>query len=329
MSSGLSSEAIKAEAHGLGFFACGIAMAEPLDREARKGFMRWIESGGHATMGYMERNVEKRLDPRLLMEGARRIVSVAMNYSPGRTLPQGGLQVAAYALGMDYHVIMRERLHALAGRLGLERYRALCDTAPVMERYWAARAGIGWVGRNHQLIIPRAGSMFFLGELLIDAEVDCDPPMEPGCGNCTACLEACPTGALGDGKGPDGAAGFDSSRCLSFLTIESRGEIPPEAARSMGDTFYGCDRCQAACPWNRFSRPTEEEGLKASEDLLSMTREKWRNLTEDGYRRLFRGSAVKRAGYTGLMRNIRAVLGAEGEGGNAEAQGTRTHSQDA
>lgn len=303
MNSRLSSEQVKAEAHALGFSACGVAKAEPVDGRHSAAFTRWIADGAHAGMEYMARNVDKRLDPQQLMPGVKSIVSVALNYTPGKRACEGRLKFAAYALGQDYHDIMKQRLHSLASRLGLTAYRAFCDTAPVLERYWAMQAGLGWIGRNHQLIIPHAGTMFFLGELFVDAEADrYDTPVPGRCGTCHACLDACPTGALGRG------ATFNSSRCLSYLTIENRGDIPQCFACKMGDTVYGCDRCQDACPWNRFATPTDDPQLQPRPELLNMTRADWLRLTVDQYRKLFKGSAVKRAKYEGLMRNIKCAL---------------------
>ena len=172
MNSRLSSEQIKAEANALGFSTCGVAKAEPVDSLNGDVFRRWLDSKGYADMDYMARNVDKRLDPRILMPGVKSIVCVALNYAPATRMPQGELQIAAYALGLDYHDVVKKRLHTLASRLGVTTYRAFCDTAPVLERYWAERAGLGWIGRNHQLIIPKAGSMFFLGELFLDIELE-------------------------------------------------------------------------------------------------------------------------------------------------------------
>ena len=303
MSSRLSSEQVKAEASALGFFACGVAKTGPVSATHADAFSRWIAAGGHAGMDYMARNADKRLNPCLLMPGAKSMVSVALNYAPAVRMPEGGLQFAAYALGKDYHDIVKSRLHTLASRIGIANYRAFCDTAPMLERYWAVQAGLGWIGRNHQLVIPHAGSMFFLGELLLDAEFDSyDSPVAPRCGSCHACLDACPTGALRR----DGS--FCSGKCLSYLTIEHRGEIPPEFAAKMGDTVYGCDRCQDACPHNRFATPTDEPLLQPSPELLFMARADWPRLTVEQYRRLFKGSAVKRTKYEGLMRNIDCAI---------------------
>lgn len=302
MNSRLSSKQVKAEASALGFFACGIAKAAPVNNSHAKAFCRWLAEGGQAGMEYMSRNTDKRLDPNALMPGVKSIVSVALNYAPAVRLPEGELQFAAYALGKDYHDIVKERLHLLASRLGITAYRAFCDTAPVLERYWAEQAGIGWIGRNHQLIIPHAGSMFFLGELFVDTEADCyDTPKKQHCGSCHACMDACPTGAL------DCNGSFCADKCLSYLTIEHRGDIPPALAEKMGNMVYGCDRCQDACPHNRLATPTDEPQLHPSPELIAMTRADWRQLSVEQYRRLFKGSAVKRAKYEGLMRNINCV----------------------
>lgn len=294
------SDKIKAEARNLGFFACGIAEAGPVDSGVAAAVRQWLAGGGHAGMEYMANHTDKRLDPRLLMPGLRSIVCVALGYTPRRRIPESEYQLAAYAYGNDYHDIVKGKLHLLAGSIGCTQYRAFCDSAPVLERYWAVQAGLGWIGRNHQLIIPHAGSMFFLGELFLDISLSYDRPMPCRCGTCRACIDACPTRAIGHGP-------FCSDRCLSYQTIENRGPIAPEAAEAMGRTIYGCDRCQTACPWNRFARPTDEPLLQPKAELLAMRRADWHALSIEDYRRLFKGSAVKRAKYEGLIRNIRTV----------------------
>ena len=309
----IQSSQIKAEALRLGFDACGIAKAEPIRQEVAEEFREWLRQGHHASMQYMENHLEKRLNPQLLMEGVRSIVCVALNYKPSAQQNQDGYQLAAYALGRDYHDIVKEKLHQLAAYIIKQwedeeqpvSYRAFTDSAPVMERYWAMQAGIGWIGRHHQLIIPKSGSMFFLGELFLNIPLAYDQPTVVHCGNCTRCIEACPTGAL-TAEGP-----FRAERCLSYLTIENREEIPPEMKDKMGSTIYGCDRCQQACPWNTMGAPTREPALQPKEELMKMTREQWQHLSEEDYRRLFKGSAVKRAKYSGLMRNIQAVASKE------------------
>ena len=298
----LQAQTIKAEAARLGFSACGLARAERVDQTQEARFRKWIAEGKHGEMDYLARNIEKRMDPRLLVEGAQTMVVVAMNYLPA-DLPEKP-PLARYAYGKDYHDVVRERLLALMQSLNLKPYedgRAFVDTAPVDERYWAVKAGLGWTGRNGQLIIPRAGSYFFLGELILVHPADAyDSPKRNLCGNCRACVDACPAGALcGDGS-------MDARKCLSYLTIEHRGPLPEEAGEQMGDCFYGCDRCAEVCPWNRFARPTQEAAFAPSAELLRMKTEDWRMLDVETYRRLFKGSAVKRAKDEGLKRNIDA-----------------------
>lgn len=316
----LNKELIRAEALRLGFSACGFARAGHVSAAMESRLRQWLAQGGNADMAYMANYLDKRLDPRLLMPGLKTIVSVALNYAPAKHIPDGEPQISAYALGLDYHDILKKKLRQLATycleQEGVDapddtRYRVFVDTGPVLERYWAVEAGLGWIGRNHQLIIPFAGSMFFLGELFLDIELPPDAPMASRCGRCHKCVDACPTKAItlsegkGDGDGPYASVGyFDAARCLSYQTIENRGALSEEAKAAMGDTFYGCDRCQQACPWNRFAKPNDTPELQPKDELLAMTREKWHHLSVDDYRRLFKGSAVKRAKYDGLMRNI-------------------------
>ena len=303
MGSRFSSEEIKAEAKRLGFFACGIAKAHPVDNDVAQYYRHWIASGGHADMQYLANNLDKRLDPTLLLEGAQSIVVVALNYAPAHSIPKEEYQLAVYAYGQDYHEVLKSRLRQLqqAVPFSSSDSKIATDTVPILERYWAWQSGLGFIGRNHQLIIPQAGSMFFLGEIITTAEFDhYDSPMPNRCGTCNQCLEACPTGALRTNS-------FSSRLCLSYQTIENRSEIAEEVKDKLGTTIYGCDRCQEVCPWNRFSSPTDIPELQPSSELLGMRRDDWRRLSVDDYRRLFKGSAVKRAKYEGLMRNIRAV----------------------
>lgn len=298
----LSADKIKAEALCLGFSACGVARAEAVDETTSEAFRSWCARGMQAGMNYMENYTDKRLDPRLLMEGTQTIVSVALNYYPARQLREDQYQFAWYAYGKDYHDIMKSKLNALQAMIAPPplQSRVFCDTAPVLERYWAWRAGLGWIGKNTQLIIPRAGSCFFLGEILLDAETDkYDEPRESRCGNCTRCLNACPTKAL------EAPFLLNSGRCLSYLTIENREDIPPVEGKKTGKKIYGCDECQKACPWNRFATPCRTAELQPSEAFMQMKKEDWEALTEEQYKVLFKGSAVKRAKFAGLLRNIR------------------------
>lgn len=293
----------------LGFSACGIAKAERIDAVNADAFMRWIGEGRNATMGYMADNIDKRLDPCLLHPGCRSIVCLALNYYPKRRLRPDQLQFALYAYGKDYHDVMKLMMRQLADYMASlmpdASLKLCCDTVPIIDRYWAWRAGIGWIGKNTNLIIPHAGSFFFLCEILVDRELEYDSPLPSYCGRCTRCLQACPTKAL---RVP---YEIDARSCLSFLTIENRSEellcLPED-----NDSIYGCDRCQLACPHNTFAQPTSNAMFAPSEEFLDMSPSDWQNLTAEKYRSLFKGSAVKRAKYEGLMRNVRSFFCAKG-----------------
>ncbi|MBQ5627420.1 MAG: tRNA epoxyqueuosine(34) reductase QueG, partial [Bacteroidaceae bacterium] len=241
----------------------------------------------------------KRLNPTRLVEGCKSIICVAMNYAPKQHIKG----IADYAQGQDYHKVVKERLYLLLQSINsicAVQGRAFCDSAPVFERYWAVKAGIGYIGRNRQLIIPGKGSNFFLGELFVDIELCYDTPCGRNlCGNCSRCIEACPGNALSD-------SGLDARKCLSYLTIEHRDELPENIGEKMGKCFYGCDRCQAVCPHNRFAVPNTTPELQPSEALLQMTEERWQTLTKEEYKTLFKHSAVERCKYEQLMRNIAA-----------------------
>ncbi|MBQ8050860.1 MAG: tRNA epoxyqueuosine(34) reductase QueG [Bacteroidaceae bacterium] len=297
----LQRDVVKAEALRLGFSHCGLAPAEEVDKAFMRHYEQWLSEGRQAGMHYMERYLALRRDPRLLLPGARTVVSLAMSYNPGTEPTQPAL--AWYAQGRDYHDVLRQRLQILLQVLGLEG-RICVDTAPVMEKYWAWRCGLGWIGRHTQLVVPREGSAFFLAELLLTQESDhydtplYSRPYHEGCGRCRCCIEACPTLALSD-------EGIDARRCLSYLTIEHRGPLPQETCRHLSECFYGCDRCMRACP-HLSHEATPVEDFIPSDELLSMSPADWLRLTPLQYQSLFRGSAVKRAKYEGLMRNIQA-----------------------
>jgi epoxyqueuosine reductase len=297
------SQLIKAEALRLGFSVCGIAPAEAVSHETAQFFRHWLDEECHADMNYMANYLDKRLFPELLMEGTRSIVSVALNYYPEKRIADNRYQIAYYAYGQDYHRTIKEKLGTLLeyiARIIPVNGRIFCDTAPILERYWAWRAGLGWIGRNTQLIIPHAGSYYFLGELFLDIDLDYDTPQVSHCGNCMRCIQACPTSAI------EAPYRLNAAKCLSYLTIENRGIIPPEYAARMKNYIYGCDECQKACPHNRFATPCNTADFQPAERLLNMGKADWQALTEEDYRRLFKGSAVKRAKYEGLKRNIRA-----------------------
>ena len=310
------SDSIKAEAKRLGFFAVGIAKAEPVSETYAQQYRESMERGDLADMGYLYEHIDMRLDPRLLMPGVKSIVSVALNYTPAMNLPKDSYHIAAYALGKDYHDVVKHKLWQLAEGIGLsEGFRCFVDTAPVLERYWAQQAGMGWIGHNQQLIIPNAGSMFFLGELFLAFELDYDTPMSSQCGACHRCIDACPTHALSmettDGNhdvSKEQACRFDARKCLSYQTIENRGDLAECAQQKIGNRIYGCDNCQQACPYNRQAPATTIPEFMPSQQLLDMKRTDWNNLTVQDYRALFKGSAVKRAKFDGLRRNIDAVI---------------------
>ncbi len=296
------SEEIKQYALSLGFDACGICRAEESGQEAN--YMRWLSEECHAGMSYLERNVDKRTDPRLLVEGARSIISVALNYFPHRFQHENAPKFAYYAYGEDYHDIVKEKLSRLFDFIKLRfpdvSGRYFSDSAPVLERFWAARAGLGFVGKNTLLIIPGKGSYFFLGELIIDLELDYGSPVSQNCGKCRRCLDACPTGAI------EKPHWLNARKCISYQTIENKGEISPEIIPRLSNNVYGCDICQIVCPWNRYARPHNTPGFNPSDEFLSLDYEGLQEMDEDTYRRIFRKSAVKRAKFTGLKRNVAA-----------------------
>ena len=297
--------AIKTEALRLGFSACGFAKAEPVSEEMARVLDHWTDNGYHADMQYMERNRHLRLDPTQLVPGCRTLIVVALNYYPKHLLPAEGYQIAYYAYGKDYHRVMKDKLYQLFSYIKMlvphVEGRAFCDTAPLLERYWAMKAGLGFIGLNRQLIIPGKGSYFFLGVLAVDAEIEglSDSPIIEGisCGGCKRCLMACPTGALT-------LDGIDCRRCLSYLTIEHRGPIPDGMVQKLGRRIYGCDTCQQVCPYNKNAQSTEEIAFDMPSEVADLTAQDWHELTPERYKALFKHSAIERAGYEGLMRNI-------------------------
>ena len=290
---------IKRHAEELGFTACGIAKAEAISFEIRNKFNEWINNGKHGEMAYMAANLDKRMNPTLLVEGCKSIIVVAQNYYPDTENPY----ISRYAQGKDYHRVVKDKLFQLFNYINQQtpiKGRVFCDSAPVLERYWAIKSGLGWCGKNNQLIIPKAGTHFFLGELFINIELEYDKPFtDKFCGKCRACIENCPTGALTDN-------GLDARRCLSYLTIEYRGELPSNIIQKLNDGFYGCDKCQKICPHNKFAQPNNEKQFSPSEELLAMQPDDWHKLTKEQFDRLFKDSAIQRCGYERLMRNIKA-----------------------
>lgn len=298
-------EEIREYALECGFDACGFAEARPVGDAAVAEYRRWLASGKHFCMDYLARYSDVRDDPRQLLDGARTVISLAVNYYPERLQPADAPQFSYYAYGKDYHDVVKLKLRNVAAFI-TDRWNVSCrvcvDTAPIRERYWAQQAGIGFIGRNNQLILPGKGSYFFLGEIVTDLQIEPDSPCMTSCGDCRRCVEACPASAL-----PGDYGALDARRCISCLTIEYRGEFTDEMAAIFGNRVYGCDDCQKACPHNRFARASKVKEFSPSQEFLSLSYDSLQQLSEDGFRCLFKDSAVKRTKYSGLMRNISAI----------------------
>lgn len=292
---------IKAKAHGLGFLACGVARAGFLEEEAPR-LEQWLRQGKQGTMGYMERHFDLRLDPTKLVPGARSVISLAYNYfAPPQQQDPDAPKLSTYAYGRDYHKVVKKRLKPLMAfiteEFGAVDMRAFVDSAPVLEKAWAERAGIGWRGKHTNVIRQGAGSWFFLCELITDLDLEPDAPATDHCGTCRRCVDACPTEAITP-------YGVDGSRCISHLTIELKGAISEEFTGKMAGWAFGCDICQQVCPWNRFATPHAEPEFTPKAELMGLSADEWHGMTEVVFDRLFEGSAVKRAKYTGLRRNM-------------------------
>lgn len=299
------SKLIKEEANKLGFARCGFAKSENVGENNIHLFKDWLEKSYQGNMDYLERNIEKRSDPRELVENAKSVVCVALNYFPKEKQRENAPQFAYYAYGKDYHDVMKTKLQQLFDFIKQQvkelNGRTFCDTAPVLERYWAAKSGIGFIGKNSLLIIPKMGSFFFLGELILDIELEYDKPLDINCGKCTRCLDACPTKALTQ------PYIVNSNKCISYQTIENKGEIDSQIISLLNNRVYGCDICQQVCPWNKYSTPHNIEEFIPREDFLKLDHETLSSLTVEDYQRIFKGSAVKRAKHSGLLRNIKAL----------------------
>ncbi|MGL4993474.1 MAG: tRNA epoxyqueuosine(34) reductase QueG [Bacteroidales bacterium] len=293
------------KALNLGFNKIGFAKAEAIDSTNKAFFNEWIKSEMHADMAYMNNNLDKRLDPTKLVDGSKTIIVLAMNYYPLEKQPIDIPQISMYAYGKDYHDTIRERLRILLEYINSEitqcNGRGFTDSAPILERYWAQKAGIGFIGNNNMLIIPNAGSFYFLATLIVDIQITPDKPMKPRCGSCQRCIDACPTKALIASKT------LDSRRCISYLTIEHKGDIPQEIKPLLNNRLYGCDICQTICPWNRFSSPNTIEEFKPRREILELDNQTLSRLTKEEFSKLFKGSAIKRTKYEGLMRNFNAI----------------------
>ncbi|MBX2973304.1 MAG: tRNA epoxyqueuosine(34) reductase QueG [Flavobacteriales bacterium] len=299
-------DAIKRKAHELGFLACGIARAEFLAEEAPR-LERWLREGRNGEMGYMANHFDMRLDPRKLVEGAKSVISLAYNYhTPPQQQDPEAPKISTYAYGRDYHKVVKQRLKPLVAfiqeQYGDVAFRTFVDSAPVLEKAWAARAGIGWRGKHTNVIRQGAGSFFFLCEIILDLELEPDAPVADHCGTCRRCIDACPTEAITP-------YAVDGSRCISYLTIELKNAIPAEFAGKLNDWAFGCDICQQVCPWNRFSTPHNEPQFAPKPELMGLTKDEWHGMTEIVFDRLFEGSPVKRTKYEGLRRSLRFLQG--------------------
>lgn len=306
MDKALHTRLIKEEARRLGFSFCGVSKAGFLDDEARR-LERWLQQGMHGQMGYMENHFDKRLDPTKLVEGAKSVVSFLYNYyTPQQQQHADAPKISKYAYQTDYHFVVKDKLKQLlqfiTDTIGEVHGRAFVDSAPVMERAWAKKSGLGWTGKHTLLINKQRGSYFFLGELIIDLELEPDAPIKDYCGTCTACIDACPTEAITP-------YWVDGSKCISYLTIELKDEIPAEFKGKMDNWAFGCDICQQVCPWNRFSQPHNEPEFEPHPDLMTMDARQWYEITEDVFKQLFKNSPVKRTGYKGLKRTLTFLKG--------------------
>lgn len=297
-----AAQLIKQKAKAIGFSFCGISKAAFLEEEAPR-LEKWLKENRHGEMQYMAKNFEKRLDPRLLVDGAKSVISVLYNYyTDKKQIDVETPKISKYAYGEDYHVVVKDKLYQLfefiKEQFGEINGRVFVDSAPVMDKVWAKKSGLGWIGKNSNLINKQQGSFFFIGELILDLELPEDGPIKDYCGSCTKCIDACPTEAIIEPYVVDG------SKCISYFTIELKNEIPQDVKGKFENWIFGCDICQDVCPWNRFSKPHNEPRFEPALSLLEMTKKDFENLTEETFNKVFKKSAVKRTKFNGLKRNI-------------------------
>ncbi|NNE27281.1 MAG: tRNA epoxyqueuosine(34) reductase QueG [Saprospiraceae bacterium] len=296
---------IKEKAHELGFSGVGIAQAQFMEEEA-ENLRKWLDLGYHGTMSYMTNHFDKRVDPTELVDNAKSVICLMYNYYNPEVSRSSDYKVSMYAQGRDYHKVIKKKLKGFFREIettfGQFSGRYFVDSAPVLERDWAKRSGLGWIGKNTLLITPQKGSYFFLCEMIVDFALDYDAPIDDFCGSCTKCIDACPTNAIDN-------AGYvmDGSKCISYLTIELKEDIPEKFKDQMEDNIFGCDICQEVCPWNRFSTPHSEKEFLPGPQFSALTNNDWENMTEAQFDQLFEVSAVKRTGFKGLKRNIKFV----------------------
>ena len=297
------SESIKSKAKDLGFLSCGISKADFLEEEAPR-LEQWLNQNHHGEMSYMANHFDKRLDPRVLVPGAKSVVSLLLNYhTEEKQTDVEAPKIASYAFGDDYHKVIKDKLKQLMSfihqEIGEVQGRVFVDSAPVMDKAWAAKSGLGWIGKNTNLISKKVGSFFFIAELILDLELEHDLPATDHCGSCTACIDACPTDAL---LAP---YQIDESKCISYVTIELKNEIPTDFQGKMDNWAFGCDVCQTVCPWNRFATPHSEPAFNPPDELLSLSKNEWEEMTQEVFSVIFKNSAIKRTKYKGLKRNIK------------------------
>ncbi len=292
---------IKTEAKRLGFLSCGISKAGFLEEEAPR-LEKWLKNGMHGEMRYMENHFDKRLDPTKLVPGAKSVISLLLNYYPKEIQAQNTFKVSKYAYGTDYHFVIKDKLKSLLNfireEIGEVHGRAFVDSAPVLDKAWATKSGLGWMGKHSNLLTKEMGSFYFIAELIVDLGLEYDTPVTDHCGTCTACIDACPTEAIVEPYVVDG------SKCISYFTIELKNEIPTAFKGQFDDWMFGCDICQDVCPWNRFSKAHAEPLFDPHPKLLTMSKKDWQEITEEVFKKIFKKSAVKRTKFSGLKRNI-------------------------
>ncbi|MHA7055988.1 tRNA epoxyqueuosine(34) reductase QueG [Aquimarina sp. M1] len=298
----LHTQLIKTEAKRLGFLSCGISKAEFLEQEAPR-LEKWLKQNMQGQMSYMENHFDKRLDPTLLVSGSKSVISLLLNYFPSeKQKDPAAPKISKYAYGQDYHHVIKHKLKELqefiSENIGEVQGRAFVDSAPVLDKAWAAKSGLGWIGKNSNLLTQKVGSYYFIAELIVDLELAYDTPVTDHCGTCTACIDACPTQAIVDPYVVDG------SKCISYFTIELKEEIPSDYKGQFDNWMFGCDVCQDVCPWNRFSKSHHEPLFDPKPELLEMTKKDWEEITQDVFSKIFQKSAVKRTKFSGLKRNI-------------------------
>ena len=295
------SDFIKNKSIELGFISCGISKSGFLENEIGR-FESWLKNNYHGQMSYMERNFDKRMDTTKLVAGSKSVISLLFNYYPSKEINNDSFKISKYAYGKDYHFIIKDKLKSLLSsmrnEIGEIDGRVFVDSAPIMEKAWAKKSGLGWVGKNTNLISKKTGSFFFIAEIIVDLELEYDGEVTDHCGSCTACLDACPTDALYE------PYKIDASKCISYFTIELKEQFPNDLKKDFNDWIFGCDICQDVCPWNKFSRPNEEPLLSPLKEINQYSKKDWLELTDEVFKVVFKGSPIERTKFNGLKRNI-------------------------